>query len=327
MPRFFEVPGPRAARRTPPPAPLWTLVLLESVTVLVLLASATWPLSPHAPVQLARVLAAILAVEAVLTTIFARRVGLAVLAAQALAGIPMTVLITGASATSAGTILSCAGYVWVALWIAVFCPPRVLAATLAAEVLGAPVAGLLNAHPIRTLISTLGVAAISALLSAVLAYLVGSLRHAAHHDQLTGLLNRHGVDEALTDLHGRRRRVPVSLVAVDLDGLKAVNDSDGHAAGDRLLAQFAAELRAGIRGWDLAARIGGDEFIAVLPGLSAVEATRWADMLQTESELEWSFGVSERRGEEPLDPWLARADQRMYAAKQAASERGAPRFG
>jgi diguanylate cyclase (GGDEF)-like protein len=306
---------PRTTRRKSIQASTWTLVLLEGVTAVVLLIAATWPLSSRAPVHLGRVLAAILAIEAILTLVFARRIRPRALIAQIFAGIAMTVLITGASTTAAGTILSCVGYVWVAMWVGVFCSPGWLLAALAAELMGAPVAALLNGHPLRTLISTLGVTVLAALFSAVLGYLVASLRRAALHDQLTGLLNRRGVDESLADMWGRRGRSPTSLIAIDLDGLKAVNDRGGHLAGDRMLVAFADELRAGTRADDLVGRLGGDEFVVVLPGASSAQATRWVQRLNDVSELDWSFGVSQRRGEEPLEPWLARADERLYAAK------------
>lgn len=320
-----EVFGPQTARRIGLPAQTWTLALLQTVSALVLLASATWPLSPQAPVHLGRVLAAILVVETALTLAFSKRIGLGVLLGEAFVGIGMTVLITGGSATTAGTLLSCAGYVWVAMWVAVFCAPRWLVAAIAAELAGAPIAALLNTHPLRALLAAVSMTVVSALLASVLAYLVGSLRSAALHDQLTGLLNRHGVDQALSELHGRRRRVPISLVAIDIDGLKAVNDRGGHLAGDRMLVTFARELTAAARTSDLPARLGGDEFVAILPGLSAAEATRWADGLQASSSIDWSFGVSERRSDEPLETWLSRADQRMYAAKTSSDGRARDR--
>lgn len=320
-PMISEVFGPQTARRIGLPAQTWTLALLQAVSAAVLVASATWPLSPQAPVHLARVLAAILVVETAATLAFSKRIGLGVLLGQAFVGIGMTVLITGGSTTTAGTLLSCAGYVWVAMWVAVFCAPRWLVAAIAAELAGAPIAALLNTHPLRALLAAVAMMVVSALLASVLAYLVGSLRRVALHDQLTGLLNRHGVDQALSDLHGRRRRVPISLVAIDIDGLKAVNDRGGHLAGDRMLVEFARALMAGARSIDLPARIGGDEFVVILPGLSAEEATRRADSWQAGSNLEWSFGVSERRSDEPLETWLSRADQRMYAAKTSGHRR------
>ncbi len=81
---------------------------------------------------------------------------------------------------------------------------------------------------------------------------------------------------ALNDLWSARRFAGIaSLVVIDLDGLKLVNDHAGHLAGDQMLVDLrhrAADLGRGV---DLVARIGGDEFLAILPGLSAVEATRW----------------------------------------------------
>lgn len=319
MPMIFEVFGPPTARRIGLPAPTWTLALLEAVSALALVAAAAWPLSPQAPVHLGMVLAAVLAVMSALTFGLGRQLGMNVLLGQAFFGIGITVLLVGAARTGPGTLLSSAGYIWVAMWVGVFCAPRWLLAALAAELAGVPIAALLNPSPVRVVAAGIAVLVISSLLAAVLAYLVGSLRRAALYDQLTGLRNRHGLDQALAELGQRRRGgFPVSLVAIDLDGLKAVNDRGGHLAGDRTLVAFAHELSAAARSVDLPARIGGDEFVAILPGLSAAEATRWADTMQASSSLDWSFGVSERRPDESLESWLGRADQRMYVAKTSS---------
>jgi diguanylate cyclase len=318
MPKISAVLGPRTARRIGLPAPTWTLALLEAVAALALLASAAWPLSPGAPVHLDRVLAVLLMVESLLTLGFGRRIGMNLLLCQAFAGIAMTVLLIGAAKTAGGTLLSSAGYVWVAMWVSFFCSPRWLLAVLAAELAGVPIAALLNVSLVHALVAGISILVIATLLSAVLTYLLSSLRRVALFDQLTGLLNRHGVDQALYDVQQRRSiSAPISMVAMDLDGLKVVNDRDGHLAGDRMLVAFARELSDAARSVDLPARLGGDEFVVILPGLSAAQATHWADSLHAGSSLDWSFGVSERRSDEPFETWLGRADQRMYVAKSA----------
>jgi len=102
------------------------------------------------------------------------------------------------------------------------------------------------------------------------------LEHAALHDLLTGLPNRklfmQRLDHAL-DL-ARRRDERVAVAFVDLDGFKAVNDLHGHEAGDRLLAAIGARLAEVLRGADLVARIGGDEFCAILTGVTDHTAAR-----------------------------------------------------
>lgn len=264
--------------------------------------------------HLDQALAAALAVAGVGTLVFAHRIGDTILLAQAAAGVAVTAALVASAWTAGGTLLSCAGFLWVALWVALFFPPRHLAAALGLEVASVLVASCAGAHPGRILAAGASVVAVAAVSSATLARVVGGLRRLAVSDQLTGLLNRHGVDLALAGLEHHADR-PVSLVAIDLDGLKTVNDRHGHDAGDRVLARFADELSAAVRSADVAARIGGDEFLAILLGATAAQARRWADNFRRGSRLSWSFGIAERRRDEPFQVWFGRADDDLYRAK------------
>jgi diguanylate cyclase (GGDEF)-like protein len=100
----------------------------------------------------------------------------------------------------------------------------------------------------------------------------------ARHDPLTGLLNRFGLNEALAGLSFDD--VPsVVLFYLDLDGFKQINDTHGHPTGDALLRQVAERLSAAIRGDDLTARVGGDEFVVVAPGMPPADAEGFAQRL------------------------------------------------
>jgi diguanylate cyclase (GGDEF)-like protein/PAS domain S-box-containing protein len=99
------------------------------------------------------------------------------------------------------------------------------------------------------------------------------LRYVSSHDVLTDLYNRFYFEEELARLE-RGRSYPVSIISVDVDGLKQVNDRLGHAAGDELLRKTANILRLAFRTEDMIARIGGDEFVVVLPAADAAAAEK-----------------------------------------------------
>ncbi|MBX9244962.1 EAL domain-containing protein [Actinotalea ferrariae] len=154
------------------------------------------------------------------------------------------------------------------------------------------------------------------------------LRHEATHDALTGLANRALFAERLSaavDHGGADRRL--SLVLVDLDGFKAINDTLGHAVGDGMLAGVAQRLRAGVRSDDVVARLGGDEFAILVDGLGAdaVEAvlTRLTASLAQpllvdghEVTVRASFGVVEGGAGDDPEALLRQADVAMYEAKE-----------
>jgi diguanylate cyclase (GGDEF)-like protein/PAS domain S-box-containing protein len=156
----------------------------------------------------------------------------------------------------------------------------------------------------------------------------------ASHDGLTGLWNRDRLARELDVVLGERRRRDdraASLLFVDLDGFKAVNDSLGHAAGDELLRLVARELEANVRLTDTVARIGGDEFAVLLPGTTAEQAERVAEKITAAVAAVWptggggvSIGVAAvEPGKRSAAELLAAADRGMYAVKRARGVRRA----
>jgi diguanylate cyclase (GGDEF)-like protein len=159
------------------------------------------------------------------------------------------------------------------------------------------------------------------------------LRQAANTDSLTGLANRRAVQQALESWQRQRSRygVPATLLLIDLDHFKSVNDRGGHQAGDQLLIQVAEVLRRRARDTDMAGRWGGEEFILVLPHTRAGEAMVVAEALRNSVASEraetpmatdavavtTSIGVAELLLSDTPESWVARADAALYQAKAA----------
>jgi diguanylate cyclase (GGDEF)-like protein len=156
------------------------------------------------------------------------------------------------------------------------------------------------------------------------------LESQANTDPLTGLANLRALQRALANLLDVQKRYqhPFGLLLMDIDGLKRINDSHGHQAGDRVLMQVGMSLRRSIRSVDTAARIGGDEFCVLLPQQDLKSAAKLAARLATAVEEEVaapgdprvtvSIGVasSPEHGDE-AESLIDSADRAMYRAKAA----------
>jgi diguanylate cyclase (GGDEF)-like protein len=139
----------------------------------------------------------------------------------------------------------------------------------------------------------------------------------ARVDPLTGAHNLRGITEVLEREMARaeRRGEPLSVAAVDLDGLRTINNTQGHRAGDELLVTVARHWQDGVRRRDAVGRTGGDEFLFVLPSTAKAEAERIVRRLAATSRGSWSAGVAELKPGDTLASMLERADQRMYVEK------------
>jgi diguanylate cyclase (GGDEF)-like protein len=154
---------------------------------------------------------------------------------------------------------------------------------------------------------------------AVISTLVARLRVLALLDPLTGLANRRLLDDLLPArlTAARRNNQPISVAALDLDGLKVVNDLAGHAAGDQLLKAAAQRWSRALRTGDVMARTGGDEFILLLPDADLAAAEAAVQRLRAAApRVAFSAGLACWTGDDPAD-LLRRADAALYAAKQA----------
>jgi len=149
-------------------------------------------------------------------------------------------------------------------------------------------------------------------------------------DQLTGLYNRRSGEQRLAQEMSRAERHgrALTVLLLDLDGLKQINDKNGHAAGDLMLKTFAERVQRAIRGSDLAARIGGDEFMVVLPECKIEEVHHVLSRLEELSveingermPCKFSRGWADFRSGDSAHDLMTRADELLYANKRAGKE-------
>jgi diguanylate cyclase (GGDEF)-like protein len=199
---------------------------------------------------------------------------------------------------------------------------------MAVLVLGSRISDKLYGRAELELAGTLSFAAAIALKNSEL---VEQLHSAATTDELTGLYNRRALEERLAAEISRslRHQLHTSVLLIDLDRFKVVNDTLGHAAGDRLLIQVGRVLRQQCRALDVVGRLGGDEFLVILPMTKPAEAQVFvarvqASMRQIEKDAPefgvctLSMGIAESpRHGTTVSSLLAAADTALYKAKRA----------
>lgn len=149
-------------------------------------------------------------------------------------------------------------------------------------------------------------------------YLRAKLDRQIRADPLTEALNRNGLETQLaTELsQAARTGHPLAAAVIDLDGFKAINDTLGHAAGDRILIELVKHLQESTRPRDSVARFGGDEFVILLPDTTLAQADRILAKLQASSEASWTYGISEARPTDALEALISRADDDLYFHKK-----------
>lgn len=175
------------------------------------------------------------------------------------------------------------------------------------------------------------VAYITVMFSSDIRYGLNKAKLMSERDDLTGVLNRHGFSIAASQLHGQAVRYnrPLSILMVDSDNLKEVNDSFGHRAGDELLILLVKKIQNQLRDTDIFARLGGDEFVVLLPETTEQSAIEVAERICKSIavsplsvngriiEITVSIGVTSLpNGGHSLDALVESADKAMYQAKK-----------
>ncbi len=261
-------------------------------------------------------LAGVCALVAAVSWFAGRHLGRRLPHVAVLLGIVVITVAIAASRTFGGEIFPAFGYLWTTVYLAYFLARRTMVVYVSLIAASFGVALAVSQVTAAFEAWVVVVASVVAL-AMVFRLLVELLARQAEEDPLTGLLNRKGLERSAVALRSgsTRRGSKVTLVAIDLDGFKAVNDRVGHVAADGLLVELAGHWRDRLRGGDLLGRIGGDEFLLLLQDTAPERAGEALDGLRIGSPLAWSAGTTELRADETLEAALARADKKLYEAK------------
>jgi diguanylate cyclase (GGDEF)-like protein len=296
------------------------VVLLAGGGVMCLLAAAL-PVSQFAPERLLALVGLVDLAGAALLWLFRDRIHPVVFHVLLVATILVTSVFVSMTRTSVGTVLSALPYIWIILYAALFFPRRttLFYAGFACACFGA---GLLIGGMDHVATTWITVSITIVVAGLALSSVNAQLHRQALTDPLTGLLNRTGLagaaerEIALADRTG----LALTVAVLDLDDFKAVNDRDGHSAGDRVLSEIGHTWRTGLRKCDVLARNGGDEFVILLPATAADSAEQMLGRLTRLSAVEWSAGVVAWERGETFDQVLIRADRELYREKARRAE-------
>ncbi|MBG6084750.1 GGDEF domain-containing protein [Zhihengliuella flava] len=201
----------------------------------------------------------------------------------------------------------------------------VIYCTVGATLGVAIVPSLLRGDPIPVTHSLLTFVIFTTCATAVSHYMLSHQRRRVERDPVTGVLNRHGVYRAGKFLshESSASQGRYCVVMIDADKFKEINDTAGHQAGDQALRELADHLVSLTRDIDVIGRIGGDEFVVILPYVTEEAAPALLDRVRSTSPVAFSYGYANRHEHETFEDALGRADEQMYEQKRArAAGRG-----
>ena len=249
------------------------------------------------------------------------------------------VLIAYALATSPGPGDGAVLYGMPVLWTTLFFGRRGAASILtcvgishAVVLLALPANSSFPGRWVDVMVSVSAIALVVLILERRNELLVTRLTEEARTDALTGLLNRRGFDErALIELaHAKRESRSIAITTFDIDHFKHINDAWGHPTGDQVLSRIGTVLSAECRDIDVAARLGGEEFVVLLPGVSWPGAEAFTERVRQALSAEdtpalpavrVSAGVDVAASPENIETMLRSADSALYEAKRGGRDR------
>ncbi|MHB1067894.1 MAG: GGDEF domain-containing protein [Candidatus Nanopelagicales bacterium] len=305
------------------PGPVWTMALWFAAGSAVLSVSLLFPMNPNAPTA-ARALVMAYAVGVVIASLVMRdRTPAWFLHLQAWVAITATLWLVHVSVMPVGAVTTAINLIAVAAYLGFWFPMRVAVIDMAiafGALLAVFASDMVNDGVGLLLVPWALITALSLGLLLSFGTLVSHMQRQLVTDPLTGLLNRSAL-ATIIDADGDRATMtqPRTLMVIDLDQFKAINDREGHLAGDVALQQFSTALRGILRPADIALRTGGDEFVLILPGTDEAASIDLAHRLCAATALEWSYGVADWPAGESYDAAVARADRGMYEQKAGRS--------
>jgi diguanylate cyclase (GGDEF)-like protein len=297
------------------PGPVWTLAVYAAIAATNLIVAIFVAKSPDDAHGLLIVGAAVAVGIIVSLVLLGSRTPTWLLHVFVLAIIGMATMLVMLAGSEVGAVTAGFGYLTISLYVS-YWMPRVQSLAYVCLMSALYVLAIAQAGWTQLLAPWMLTVATMLIVLFVLSALRQALESVANTDGLTGLINRRGLDWIIatnrTD-HRERRR---TIVVIDLDNFKELNDRKGHLAGDRALRDFGAACRQTLRPGDLALRTGGDEFVLILERLAADDVAPVIERLHAASTIRWSHGCAEWPPRADFDSAMTTADAALYANKQ-----------